>query len=669
MITAEAFQMLETRKGNVALIQAADDLDQYRAKMKDRIFEGLAGFEKTPLNAKITGTIKRGSFGVEKILLESQPGFFVTGCLFLPDKRQKLTPAIIYCSGHGEIAFRGEEYQLGILNLVAHGFIVFAFDPIGQGERLQYADPETNKTVIGPTTMEHTYMGSQCILSGHSLIDYFVWDGVRIVDYLLTRKEVDPARIGITGMSGGGTQTSMIAAYDERIFASAPECYITNFTRLFESIGPQDAEQSPYNSIKKGIDHPDFLLLRAPKPTLMVTATNDFFNIQGARETFAEVQKCFAILGKPENISMVEDFGEHGPTLKNRVAICRFFQKSLNLPGDTNFIKGDFFTEKELWVTATGQVETSLKGKTVFDLNEEFINKMKAKKSGTGDLLKSIREVSGIEFRESVKSVVYTGKMEQNGYSVEKYFIQTHSRDYVLPFYIAKKNTRDKQPAVLYLSPWGKEDILNSEEVLQLLNLGYAVISPDLPNTGELYDSDYRGVVLKGVLFNYFLGANYIGKSIAGYQAEALYLLAQHLQKRTDLDQDNISAIVKDEMCSPFLHFTAFGNIFKQVVLIKPYFSYLDLATTEFYQTRFMVSAVPEALYYYDLPDLECLLAPKSLTIINPVFSGGKPITTSEMDELYAKVKASYPKEGQGKFNISVIDEKLLPDELARLFK
>ena len=669
MITEEAFQMLENRKGNIALNQTAGDWDQYRAKLKTRLFEGLASFEKTPLNAKITGTIKRENFRVEKILLESQPGFFVTGCLFLPEKKQKLAPAIIYCSGHGDIAFRGEEYQLGILNLVTHGFIVFAFDPIGQGERLQYADPKTNKTLIGPTTMEHTYMGSQCILSGHSLIDYFIWDGVRIVDYLLSRKEVDPARIGITGMSGGGTQTSMIAAYDERIYASVPECYITNFTRLFESIGPQDAEQSPYNSIKNGIDHPDFLHLRAPKPTLMVTATNDFFNIQGARETFEEVQKSFALLGKPENISMVEDFGEHGPTLKNRLAICRFFQKSLNLPGDTNFIKVDFFTEKELWVTNTGQVETSLKGKTVFDLNEEFINKMKAKKLGTGDLLKTIREVSGIEFRESVKSVVYTGKMEQNGYSIEKYFIQTYSRDYVLPFYIAKKSTREKLPAVLYLSPGGKEDILNSEEVLQMLNLGYAVISPDLPNTGELYDSDYRGVVLKGVLFNYFLGANYIGKSIAGYQAEALYLLGQHLQKRTDLIQNNISAIVKDEMCSAFLHFTAFGNFFKQIILIKPYLSYLDLAGTRFFNTRIMVSSVPEALYYYDLPDLESLLAPKPLTIINPVFADGKFLTRTEMDELYATVKAGYSKEGQGKFNLSVIDEKLLPAELSRLFK
>jgi hypothetical protein len=669
IITEEAYQILENRKGEIASLQTADAWNQYRAKLKARLFEGIAGFEKTPLNPKITGIIKRETFQVEKIYFESQPQFYVTGCIFLPVERQKPAPAVIFCSGHGDIAFRGPEYQLGILNLVAKGFIVFAFDPIGQGERLQYADPETNKTLIGPTTIEHTYMGSQCILSGHSLIDYFVWDGVRVVDYLLTRKEVDPNRIGITGMSGGGTQTAMISAYDERIYASAPECYITNFTRLLESIGPQDGEQCPYQGIKKGIDHPDFLHLRAPKPTLIVTATNDFFSIQGARETFAEVQKSFAILGKPENISTVEDMGDHGPTLKNREAICQFFQKALNLPGDKNFVQGEMFTEKELWVTGTGQVATSLKGRTVFDLNQEFIKKSGEKKSESTDLLQTISQVSGIKFKESLKSVVYTGKMEQAGIIIEKYFVQTLSRDYVIPFYIAKKSDKEKLPAVLYLSPGGKEEILKSKEVTQLLELGYAVISPDLPGTGELYDSDYRGVVIRGVLYNYMLVANYIGKSIAGYQAEALELLGQHLQKRNDIYSENISALVKDEMCSAFLHYTAFRNIFKQVVLVGPYVSYLDLASTQFYLPRIMLSSVPGALYHYDLPDLEALISPKPLTIINPVYSDGKSINNEKIIELYSKVKDVYSKKGPGKFNVSLIDEKIVPAELSRLFQ
>jgi cephalosporin-C deacetylase-like acetyl esterase len=122
------------------------------------------------------------------------------------------------------------------------------------------------------------------LLTGTSLTDYFIWDGIRALDYLETRPEVDMRRIGITGRSGGGTQAAQIAACDNRIYAAAPENYITTFKRLLQSIGPQDAEQNPYNAIAKGFDLPDFLHIRAPKPTLMLTTSNDFFSIQGARE-------------------------------------------------------------------------------------------------------------------------------------------------------------------------------------------------------------------------------------------------------------------------------------------------------------------------------------------------------------------------------------------------
>ena len=122
------------------------------------------------------------------------------------------------------------------MNLVRKNFLVFAFDPVGQGERLEYYNPETKKSIVGGPTTEHSYPGTQAFITGSSQARYMIWDGIRAVDYLLSRKEVDPERIGITGRSGGGTQSAYIAAMDERIYAAAPECYITNFTRLFQTI-------------------------------------------------------------------------------------------------------------------------------------------------------------------------------------------------------------------------------------------------------------------------------------------------------------------------------------------------------------------------------------------------------------------------------------------------
>src|SRR5690606_6078198 len=153
-------------------------------------------------------------------------------------------------------------------------------DPVGQGERLEYFDPKTGKSSVGGPTIEHSYPGAQAFVTGSSQARYMIWDGIRGVDYLLSRKEVDSDRIGITGRSGGGTQSAYIAAFDERIKAAAPENYITSFTRLFQSIGPQDAEQNFPSGIISGLDHADLLSVRAPKPGLMITTTRDMFSIQ-----------------------------------------------------------------------------------------------------------------------------------------------------------------------------------------------------------------------------------------------------------------------------------------------------------------------------------------------------------------------------------------------------
>jgi len=318
IITNQAFHLLEERAEKVSEIHTVVDWKTYQKEIKTTLCGPLAKFEKTPLNARITGILERETFTVEKVLFESHPGFYVTAGLFLPKRRQKPAPAVIYACGHTELGFRSETYQHVILNLVEKGFIVLAFDPLGQGERLQYPGAETGKSRVGGSTKEHSYAGVQPLLTGTSLTDYFIWDGIRVLDYLETRPEVDMNRIGMTGRSGGGTQTAQIAACDERIYAAAPECYITSFKRLLQSIGPQDAEQNPYNAIAKGFDHADYLHIRAPKPTLMITTTHDFFSIQGARETFAEVQKSYAAFGKPENIQMVEDLGVHESTKNNR---------------------------------------------------------------------------------------------------------------------------------------------------------------------------------------------------------------------------------------------------------------------------------------------------------------------------------------------------------------
>lgn len=601
IISTEAYRLLEERQERVSKLQTQAHWDDYRTEVRSKLFSSMEKFERTPLNAKITGTIKRPGFTVEKIIFESQPGFYVTACLFLPKQRQMPGPTIIYCSGHTDNGFRSETYQLAILNLVDKGFIVLAFDPIGQGERGQYIDPKTGKSKIGLGTKEHSYAGIQTLLSGTSLTDYFVWDGSRAVDYLLTRKEVDPKRIGITGRSGGGTQSGMIAAYDERIYAAAPEAWMNNFKRLLQSIGPQDAEQNPYQIIKKGIDYPDYLHLRAPKPTLIVTTDHDFFSIHGARETYLEAQRSYHAFGKPKNLQMTEDDGVHQSTRNNREALYAFFQTQLGLPGDPTEKEMTTFKAEELQVTETGQISTAAKSKTIFDLNQIYF---KDQTVPEGQMKKAIKNTAALSFDRQITAAVYTGKRSSAAYRIEKYFLEQNKEDYALPVITISSPKKTGNKILVWLHDAGKDQIAEDELLLKLLAAGFTIISADLPGVGELRDPNYRGDgFIEGVPNNYIFGAQMVGKSIPGIQAEAIDLLLQFVQKQNTASNP-IYALAEGAVGSALLHFTSQKNPFTKMAICGTTRSNRLLMETEYYSAKQAFTIVPGSLGIYDVQDL-----------------------------------------------------------------
>jgi len=618
IITSEAFQLLVERSGRIAKLDSKDSWEKYQEETRLRMRLSIDKFEKTALNPQITGTLDRETFTVEKILFESHPGFFVTSSLFIPKNRQTPAPAIIYCAGHTDTGFRSEVYQRVILNLVEKGFVVFAFDPIGQGERLQYFDAESGKSKIGAPTTEHSYAGIQTLLTGTSLTDYFIWDAIRAIDFLETRKEVDIKRLGVTGRSGGGLQSALLMAYDDRIYAAAPECYITNFKRLLQSIGPQDAEQNPYNFIKNGFDIPDFLHLHAPKPALIITTTHDFFSIQGARETFSEVKKSYNALGYANNIDMVEDLGIHESTKANREALYEFFLKHLYQPGESTEKEIEPFSTEELWVTKTGQVSTALNGETVFSLNKKFFeqdNKQKSiSKASAANLLK-------IELIRKLTASVYTGLINYDGKKVEKYFLENEFEDFALPVYLIKKDTEvNPKKLIVWLQPEGKEKVLDDLLMDKILELGYAILAPDLPGIGELHDPGFRGDgFVNGVPFNYTFGANLAGRSIPGIQAESIGLLMQFIEQDEQYNKLQISALVDKEMSSAFLHYAMIENSFNKIVFRNPLVFNNTFLSTEYYDPSQAFNIAPGSLPDYDFRNMVSLLAPEIFRIVNSI--------------------------------------------------
>jgi cephalosporin-C deacetylase-like acetyl esterase len=629
--SAQAYDQLKTRKDAVAKLNTLGECKKRQEQVRAILQDAVGQFpSKAPLNARVLRIVPKEDFRIEHVIFESRPGFKVTSSLFIPLSLKGKAPAVIYCSGHGATGYRSKIYQHVILNLVKKGFIVFAFDPIGQGERLGYFDQQTNRSLLGSPTKEHSFPGSQVFITGSTMANYFIWDGIRAVDYLLTRPEVDPSRIGITGRSGGGTQSAQIAAFDDRILAAAPENYLTDYTRLLQSKGPQDAEQNFYRGIYLGIDHPDLLEVRAPKPVLMVLTYNDMFNIQGARDTYHEASKIYNLFGKNENLCVTEDFGGHTSTKKNREAIYAFFQKFLSNPGDSRDEEVVTLTDDEIRVTPTGQLSTSEGSETVFSLNQRQSEKAYlALQRSRGDLdnwlpqvVANAKKLSGYKKPGQISAPVLTGMLEKNGYHIEKYFINGES-DYPIP-YLLYVPTRLNNKALLYLHPNGKKaDSINVELIQPLLNEGYIILAPDLIGTGELFPSGYQGDAGFGnVSYNLWYASFMVGKSILGLRVSDLERLTSILSK--DPRVKEIDAVAQGNMSPILLHCAAFAPVFTRMALIDPILSYRSIAMEKFYSPDYIFNAVPYALTSYDLPDLAACLAPAWLFISNVVDGAGK---------------------------------------------
>src|ERR1039458_6340582 len=228
-LTGIAIQQLQVRATRVAGIHTPSEVETRQAYIHEKLLQEIGGLpEKSGLEPRITGVLDRGDYKIEKLIFQSQPHYYVTANVFVPVNGKAPYPAVLGTAGHSLDGKAFEAYQRVWVSLAKRGFLVLAYDPPGQGERLEYLDRATGRSRLpGGGTGEHTMAGLQCILTGTNIARYFIWDGIRAFDYLLTRPDVDRKRIGVTGNSGGGTQSSYLAAFEPRLAVAAPSCYLT----------------------------------------------------------------------------------------------------------------------------------------------------------------------------------------------------------------------------------------------------------------------------------------------------------------------------------------------------------------------------------------------------------------------------------------------------------
>jgi len=323
---------LAARAGKIASLTSAAAFQARKQYIRERILASLGSLpERTPLNVRPVGTLERPDYRIEKFIFESQPRFYVPAHLYLPKRGTPPYPAILFPLGHEFDTKARPLWQLFLGTLATRGYVVLTYDPVGQGERIQLYDPDWGESKVFRNNTEHTILGIQCLLIGDNLARYSVWDGMRALDYLVSRPEVDATRIACTGNSGGGNITAFLAALDDRIQVAAPSCWINSWQSLLDTIGQQDAEQVLIPSLQDGLDHGDFIYAFAPRPYLILSAIRDFFAIKGVRETYDEARQIYAMLGVEEKLHKEEADAGHD-YLNETAEVCRYIREG----GDRN---------------------------------------------------------------------------------------------------------------------------------------------------------------------------------------------------------------------------------------------------------------------------------------------------------------------------------------------
>jgi hypothetical protein len=656
-----AMKELEDRSSRIARIQTREQVNGRQVEIRKLLLNSIGGLPdvRSPLNVRHMGTLDRGDYRVEKIIYESLPKFYVTANLYVPQAGKPPYPAVLQPTGHSLAAKNRAFYQNLSLGLVKQGYVVLTYDPIGQGERRLFYDPSLEDSKVGGTTDEHEMVGIQNLLAGESIARYMIWDGMRSIDLLQSLPFVDPKRIGVAGCSGGGTLTAYLAALDSRLKVAASACYITDWEEQLKGTGPQDGEQQFPDELKSGLDHGDLIIAFAPKPYLICSTTEDFFPIEGARKTYAEVKRIYQIFDAGQKISHFVAPGGHGTPQPSREAIYGWMNEWLKgaPPGSTPEPHFETEYEQNLLCTPTGQVSTSLGGETASTLNtHRFLVRLPTrpplKSQPDVDRLRArikneVLQITRYEPPPSPPTLQEKGAIRRNGYTLTRLMYEVDPGRYVPALLAVPDPAGDRKKSVLFMDERGMEaDARPNGDVDQLAQLGFTVLALDPSGIGET-TSDWHGQSAS------WFGPNgkvtwlalMVGKPLVGIRMQEIVGGIDVLHQKELLYGGKCLAFAKGFTGVDLLHTAVVDDRISGMILEGSLVSYAAIATQPIHK-RVFEAVLPGVLGKYDLPDLVASVAPLPLRISNVRSPLDNVIFLRNAQKAYQYALASYAARG-----------------------
>lgn len=622
--------------------------------------------ERTSLNAKKVGKIKKDGYFIEKIILESFKNIYIPAHLYIPEKANFPVPAILHITGHWmENGKMEPDVQSCCGGLAKLGFVVLSIDPLEQGERR-----------IGWKNHGHL----ETLLVGITQIGMMIYENMKAIDYLQSREEVNGERIGMTGTSGGGFNTVYTSPFDERIKASAPICYTVTYPGLFDGIkgynwngGNDLCNQIPYIIDTLTFSH--LLALNAPHPLMIVNAMEDLnFPLNTALEVYKEAQPFFDLYN-PGSLSQVIVPGGHGLSKNARESLYGFFLKYLKGIGDgkpilepeieieevpysINYIDASadkdksqsFYPEKNLRTYVFDddklkEIEKPLKNILIQKSKEKYVGfkfskdleEWNLKQIGYREILKKMM-VKTID-HSSVNPKIVSG-IETKGYYIERLTLDSENGIFIPGLLFLPDNWINPNNIWICLDDCGKTGFINNPIFSELINSKQAVFAIDLRGQGETLAVEFEAATMC-----YMIDRNLLSQRIFDLLRTVEYI-SRRASTGIQLNKQKIICYGKGMSALVALFAGAIDERIAAVFTENQIISYLDLIAGD---SRFSPSIfIFDILSNFDIDNIASLVFPKPLIILNPVDRDKKENSSTELLKKFNFTKEIYKSFNQG---------------------
>jgi cephalosporin-C deacetylase-like acetyl esterase len=642
----------ERRKRIINAISTRQDVLDRQKAVVAQLWTMLGGpFEHTPLNPRVTGIVERPGYRIEKLVFESRPRLYVTANLYVPAGPGR-RPAILSPLGHSVNGKAWPSYQKLFSNLARKGYVVLAYDPFGQGERIEYPGSGPGQSAIsGGGTGEHEYAGRRLILLGANFGLFRAWDGIRGIDYLLTRAEVDPERIGCCGQSGGATLTQFLAALDSRIRAAVvSEGNTENLAQAdVEPPGSaDDAEQNIVPALARGIDRADLLFAFAPKPLLVTVTLHDAGHtyspeyVASSRDLIDEYKRAYGLLSAADRVALQATTVSHGYVYEMRRATYAWFNRWFEMK-DADDVETSQAVESDatLFVTTTGFVTTSLGGETALSLTRQMAETVRPQPSLSGDGVRTrVRDVLGIEESRGAPLVARVlATIRKPGYRAEQFEL-TSDREIRTPgWLLTPDDARPSTSTVLYVGEAAAWSAIAEDAFAERLCAkgGCRVVAIDVRGRGDCaiaYPPRGRFYFPERIRDEAYLTwfTLMLGKPLLGGQVFDTLRALDFVRSRPEIG-GNVSLLGDGSHGVIALYAAALDARVHGVALRQTVTDYRSLAVAERYTQPFGIYAYG-ILREFDLPDVARAAGPRPVLLLNPVTPTGQPAGPSAA-ELY----------------------------------